>query len=182
MTTATSYFPASTEPTKVRVAKYREELGFAEYMVRKVNAPGCRWDEVIKERRNNLFTLFRAMRDLQAIKCSRRSDDDKARYAAVLIKATEAVNKFGPDYFYDHTVLSTATTDEQLEDNWAGSRMADSLTYLMSPTAYPRQFMAVCAELQGLPKPEFDDLMAKLTAKPQGASRVTPTGVTLQAC
>ncbi|QUY46295.1 hypothetical protein [Acaryochloris marina] len=143
-----TYFPAATTLTTVKVAKYREALRFAEYVANRIEHPSCRWDEVIRERSSSLLSLFRAMRELQSMKCPRSSQDDKNRYASVMAKANRMMEQHGAEYFESLHGLSTTQTDEEINWNWLGSSMADELTYLKSPAEYPAQYARVVASLK----------------------------------
>lgn len=139
---------ASTPTVAVKVAQYRDALRFAEHCANRADSLSCRWDEVIRERSNYLMSLFRAIRELQSMTCKRMNADDKARYVAVIARAERVLAKFGAEYFENLDNLSVNQSDEEIHWNWAGSRMADSLTYLLSPVAYPAQYARVVAELQ----------------------------------
>lgn len=143
-----TYFPAATTPTTVKVAKYRDALRFAEYVANGIEHPSCRWDEVIQERSTSFLSLFRAMRELQSMKCPRSSQDDKNRYASVMAKANRMMEQHGSEYFESLEGLSTTQTDEEIHWNWVGSAMADELTYLKSPVEYPAQYARVVASLK----------------------------------
>lgn len=139
---------SNVTPSKVRVAQYRDALNFVERSCRTLQYPSCRWDEVIQERSTGFFNLFRAMRELQSMTCTRMSDDDKNRYASAMTKAEQIMEDFGPEYYEDLDGLSINQTDEEIHWNWVGSRKADELTYLRSPNEYPAQHARVVQELQ----------------------------------
>ncbi|UJB72907.1 hypothetical protein HRE53_30385 (plasmid) [Acaryochloris sp. 'Moss Beach'] len=143
-----TYFPKATTLTTVRVAQYREALRFAENSANRIEYSSCRWDEVIQERSTGFLSLFRAMRELQSMKCPRASQDDKNRYASVMAKANRMMQQHGSEYFETFEGLSINQTDEEIHWNWIGSRMADALTYLRSPQEYPAQYARVVASLQ----------------------------------
>lgn len=137
-----TYFPAATSPSTVKVAEYRSALRFAEYICNKVEHPGCRIDELIRERSSGLLSLFRAMQELQAFHCKRKSADDRERYELVMAKATRLVDQYKDQYFKEPEKLSSNSTSQEIYDNWIGSEMADRLTYIMLPLDYPEQAAA----------------------------------------
>lgn len=143
-----TFFPAAPTPTTVKVAKYREALRFAEYVANCIEHPTCSRLEVIQERSTSFLSLFRAIRELQSIKCPRASQDDKNRFTSVMDKANRMMMHHGSEYFESLEELSINQTDEEIHWNWVGSAMADELTYLRSPQAYPAQYARVVATLQ----------------------------------
>ncbi|MGL5064757.1 MAG: hypothetical protein ACRC62_32640 [Microcoleus sp.] len=103
-----TYFPVASVQSTVKVAKYRDAIGFAAYCARGVASPCCTQKELIHERSLSILSLFRAMRELQAIKCDRLSQDDKDRFGWIVTRATELVDEFKSQYFEGSEDLNMA--------------------------------------------------------------------------
>lgn len=123
-----TYFPAASVQTTVNVSKFRDAIGFAGYCARKVASPSCTQNELICERSQAILSLFRAMRELQAIKCNRLSQDDRDRLQYVFSRSTELVDEFRSQYFEIGFAPSSEMTDEELYQGFLGSEKADELT------------------------------------------------------
>jgi hypothetical protein len=148
-----TYFPIPANQSTCKVSEWRSALSFAEHCLRKADHPGCRIDEIIQERSHALLCLFRAMRDLHSLSCSRLSSEDKANYSALLNSTIAVVDEHKNEYFEPDFEPSSMMTDYDLSQAWHGSRKADQLTYLKDPINYPAQAIAVINELRGIPLP-----------------------------